>query len=137
MPTDPQPQPLPQNASMKDVYDAVNSVRIELGEKIDQQGQKIDDLAATVSTIVTSHEHRLTSSEKDIGTIMRQQALHAEKLEEHGKEIGSIMNRMRDDEAQQKALDMERSRRSNNVRWLVGTLIALLGIVLSLVILLH
>lgn len=111
-------------ATIKDVYAAVDNVRTELGGKIDK-------LADTVNTVVTSHEHRITVAEQAVAT-QSERLLALEKgQKEHSDEIATIKDTQREKTAKKKALADAKASKQSTRRWIVGTLIAILGVLAS------
>jgi hypothetical protein len=102
-------------ATLKDVYDRVDTVRQEIGAQIANLGTKFD-------AFVTSNEHRLTILEThQAAEAVRHNDVMA-RLEEHGIEIGRLKDQQRADEAAAKALeDAESTRTSARNRWVTGS----------------
>ena len=126
------PHPRSGSATIREVYALVNEVRDDLGGRIDATNQSIADLRATVSTIVTSHEHRLTVNEEQITTLSQQHAALISRVDGHGHDLGVIKDRMREDEAATKALSDARDKHSINRRWVIGTVLGTVGAMASI-----
>lgn len=111
-------------ATIKDVWAAVDNVRTELGGKIDQ-------LRETVNIVVASHEHRLTINETT-------QATHSERLtsletnqSKHSNEIAAINEKLRETEGAREARQVAKAKRTSTRRWITGTVLTVLGLILA------
>ena len=111
-------------ANLKDVYSAVDNLRTELGGKIDA-------LTETVSQVAVSHEHRLTVAEQLATTQDARLTVAEAEVKKHSDEIADINVHLREDEAATKALAKSRSARTTTRRWVIGTAIAIVGILLT------
>ena len=116
-------------ATLRDVFDAVNETRAEIHERIDTLGGKFD-------AFVTSNEHRLTVLETHQGEHSKQLTSLMNRLNEHGRDIGGIKDKQREDEAAQRALENSKSsawqRHSATIGWTISGVIAI-GAILALV----
>ncbi len=105
-------------ASLTQVYSLVDQTRTELGGRI-------DDLANRVNTLVVSHENRLTILEQKTVTQDAHLVALDNKMTAYGRELGSLKNQQRDDEAAQRALSDAQTRRLATRRWLISTAISI------------
>jgi len=112
------------SATVKDVYTAVDNLRTELGGKIDA-------LAETVNTVAVSHEHRITVAEQLATTQDARLTITEAEVKKHSDEISDINVHLREDEAAQKALIEAKDTRSTTRRWIIGTVISVLGVALT------
>ncbi len=109
-------------ATIRDVYQAVSDVRTELGEKIDK-------LSDVVNTVVTSHEHRLTVVEQSQTIHDARITVNEAEMKKHSDEIAAVRDKLREDEAATAALADAASKRGAARRWIVGTGIAVAGLI--------
>ena len=93
------------HASIKDVYELVDRTRVESGDKIDALGTKFD-------SFVTSNEHRLTRIEIRQDAHDQQFATVLNRLDSHGREIGSLKDQQQRDEAADRAVND-----ANSAKW--------------------
>lgn len=107
-------------ATLKDVYEAVDNVRTELGGKIDK-------LTDTVNTVVTSHEHRLTVVEQSATIQDARITIIEGEVKKHSDEIADVNNTLRTDEAASAALAAAATKRQTTRRWIIGTAIGISG----------
>ena len=83
--------------TMRDVVDLVNSTRQELSESMTSLANKFD-------AFVTSNEHRLTVVEMHQAVQAKQMTETLERLDLHGRDIGSLKDQQTKDEAAATAL---------------------------------
>lgn len=112
-------------ATLKDVYTAVDNLRTELGGKL-------DSLAETVNTVAVSHEHRLTVIEQLATTQDARLTIAEAEVKKHSDEIAATNQELRESEAANKALADASDKRSSRRRWIIGTAIALAGLVATI-----
>lgn len=109
--------PIDGNATLRDVYERVDAVRNELGEKI-------DDLREAVNVGVLSHEHRITIVEQTTTTQAEQILALTERVDGQGHDIAALQDRQRSDEAATSALTAARSSTSASLRWAIDAALA-------------
>jgi hypothetical protein len=95
------------HATIRETYDLVSETRQELNERIDSLGDKID-------SFVTTSEHRLTVLETHQGAQAERITRIDERLNDHGKMIGQLKDKQREDEASTDAIEEQTKSRWNN-----------------------
>ena len=116
-------------ATLKDTYDLVDQTRRELK-------QDVGDLAEKVGEFITSSEHRLTVVETHQAALAEQVSGIATRLDSHGRDIGTLKDRQKADEAATDALSKARSSRwstRERVVTVVASVIIAVGAILALV----
>lgn len=88
------------HATIRETYDLVSETRQELNDRIDSLGDKID-------SFVTTSEHRLTVLETHQSTQSDRLNKFGDRLDEHGKMIGFLKDKQREDEASTEALEQQ------------------------------
>ena len=88
------------HATIRETYDLVSETRQELNERIDTLGDKID-------SFVTTSEHRLTVLETHQATQGERLNKVSARLDEHGKILGEIKDRQKEDEAAEVAIEQQ------------------------------
>jgi len=88
------------HATIRETYDLVSETRQELNDRIDVLGQKID-------SFVTTSEHRLTVLETHQGAQAERLTKIDNRLDEHGKIIGQLKDKQREDEASTDAIEKQ------------------------------
>jgi uncharacterized coiled-coil protein SlyX len=86
------------HATIRETYDLVSETRQELNDRIDALGDKID-------SFVTTSEHRLTVLETHQSAQADRLNKFSDRLDEHGKMIGRLKDKQREDEASTEALE--------------------------------
>ena len=99
--------PSSPHATIRETYDLVSETRQELNERIDGLGSKID-------SFVTTSEHRLTVLETHQGAQSDRLNKVSDRLDEHGKWIGALRDRQREDEASEQAVEQTAKNRWSN-----------------------
>jgi uncharacterized coiled-coil protein SlyX len=106
----------PSHATIRETYDLVSETRQELNDRIDGLGSKID-------SFVTTSEHRLTVLETHQSSQSDRLNKFGDRLDEHGKMIGRLKDKQREDEASTEALE-ERSQAHWSTRTTLITVVA-------------
>lgn len=104
-----------ERATLREVYKLVGEVREDLGGRIDK-------LSETVNTVIKDHEHRLTVSEEHVAALRTEHAALVLRVDDHGRDIGSLKDRQRADEAATAALQGEKIRKVTNRQWFLGSM---------------
>ena len=92
------------HTTLSETYALVDQTRKEVNSRIDDLGSKFD-------AFVTSNEHRLTVLETHQGAQAQQIINIIARQDDHGEDIGKIKDRLRDDEATERALSDEKKSR--------------------------
>jgi anti-sigma-K factor RskA len=110
------------HATIRETYDLVSETRQELNERIDSLGDKID-------SFVTTSEHRLTVLETHQGAQAERLGKIDARLDEHGKMIGHLKDKQREDEASTEAIEEQtKSRWANHATAITVVASAVLAI---------
>ena len=112
-------------ATLKDVYTSVDNLRTELGAKIDA-------LSESVNTVAVSHEHRLTIIEQLATTQDARLTVAEAEVKKHSDEIAATNKELGEAEAAAKALADAKATRNTTKRWVIGTIIAIAGILFTI-----
>jgi uncharacterized coiled-coil protein SlyX len=110
------PSDASNHATIRETYDLVSETRQELNDRIDGLGAKID-------SFVTTSEHRLTVLETHQSAQADRLNKFSDRLDEHGKMIGYLKDKQREDEASTEALE-ERAQSHWSTRTTLITVIA-------------
>ena len=91
----------------------------DVGDLLDRMGTRIDQGFATITAKLDNK-----ADKSDLAAINA-------RLDEHGREIGRLKDRQREDEAAQKALEGAQTRRASMRQWSVSTWVAIAGVASS------
>lgn len=94
----------PNHATLTETYALVDRTRQDISDRIDAFGDKFD-------AFVTSNEHRLTVVETHQAAQAQAMTEVSQRLDIHGKKIGTLEDQQRADEAATKALETARTSR--------------------------
>ena len=86
------------HATIRETYDLVNETRVELNDRIEGLGAKID-------SFVTTSEHRLTVLETHQSAQAERLGAIDNRLDDHGRMIGMLKDKQREDESATDALE--------------------------------
>lgn len=95
------------HATIRETYDLVSETRQELNDRIDGLGQKID-------SFVTTSEHRLTVLETHQSAQAERLGKIDARLDDHGRMIGQLKDKQREDEASTEAIEEQSKSRWSN-----------------------
>ena len=118
------------HATIRETYDLVNETRVELNERIDGLGEKFD-------AFVTSNEHRLTILETHQGAQAEQIVQMTSRLDDHGKMIGILKDKQREEEATTEAIEEQSKSRWSNRTTAITVVASVLLATVSLLSLFH
>ena len=110
--------------TQKDVYVAVDNVRVELGGKIDK-------LAELVNQVGVIDEHRITVAEENLASQGTRLTAAEVEIKKHSDEVSDINTRLREDEAATDAISKIKTASSTTKRWVIGTIVAIVGVLLT------
>ena len=118
------------HATIRETYDLVNETRAELNERIDGLGQKLD-------AFVTSNEHRLTILETHQSAQADQLSQIGNRLDDHGRMIGILKDKQREEEASTEAIEEQAKSRWSNHTTAITVVASVLLATVSLLSLFH
>ena len=118
------------HATIRETYELVDTTRQELTERIDGLGEKID-------SFVTTSEHRLTVLETHQSAQAERLNKVDDRLDEHGRILGQIKDKQREDEAAEEAVEERTKSHWTNRTTLITVVASVALAVTALLSLLH